>query len=104
MFWVSAHHRFMSMERQSSEYFMSGRLPAALGMLGVGAGAVTWLAPGGLGEAGPVKVTDGTSASGYRSVVETMADAPAWLGPLLEIATEGTLVVLGILLVWMFWA
>ncbi|MCZ9341792.1 phosphatase PAP2 family protein, partial [Streptomyces sp. TRM76130] len=32
-----------------------------------------------------------------------VADAPSWLGPLLEVATEGTLVILGVLLIRMWW-
>jgi hypothetical protein len=48
-----------------------------------------------------VEVTGGASASVYRSVTRAAADAPSWLGPLLEVATEGTLVILGMLLVWM---
>ncbi len=75
----------------------AGRLLGALAVLGVGAGVVTWLAPGGLGEADAVEVTDGVSASAYRSVAGAVADAPSWLGPLLEVATEGTLVILGML-------
>src|SRR4051812_6936871 len=75
----------------------------ALAVLGVGAGVVTWLSPGGLGEAGPVEVRGGASASVYRSVTRAAEDAPSWLGPLLEVATEATLVILGMLLAWM-WA
>jgi undecaprenyl-diphosphatase len=36
-------------------------------------------------------------------VTGAVADAPSWLGPLLDMATEGTLVILGVLLVWMWW-
>ncbi|CAM5708329.1 Phosphatidic acid phosphatase type 2/haloperoxidase domain-containing protein OS=Streptomyces canus OX=58343 GN=AQJ46_45155 PE=4 SV=1 [Streptomyces canus] len=50
-----------------------------------------------------MEVTAGASASVYRSVTRAAADAPAWLGHLLEVATEGTLVILAMLLVWM-WA
>ncbi|MDQ0688987.1 membrane-associated phospholipid phosphatase [Streptomyces achromogenes] len=81
----------------------AGRLLGTLAVLGVGAGVVTWLSPGGLGEVGAVEVTGGASASAYRSVTGSVADAPSWLGPLLDMATEGTLVILGMLLVWMWW-
>ncbi|MEV0585376.1 phosphatase PAP2 family protein [Nonomuraea sp. NPDC050310] len=79
------------------------RLLGSTVLLGAGAGAVTWLAPGGLGEAGPVKVGGGASASAYREVTGAMAEAPAWVGTVLEVATEGTLVVLGLLLVLVWW-
>lgn len=92
------------MERDAQEKVRAGRLPVALGMLGVAAGVVTWLSPGGLGEAGAVDVTGGASVSAYRSVTATVADAPSWLGPLLEAATEGTLVILSMLLAWMLWS
>ncbi|MDV9201508.1 phosphatase PAP2 family protein, partial [Streptomyces sp. Wh19] len=72
-------------------------------VLGVGAAAVVGLAPGGLGAAGAVEVTGGASASAYRSVTGAVADAPSWAGPLLEAATDGTLVVLGLLLAWVWW-
>lgn len=98
------------MEKASREKIRAGRLPAALGILGMGAGGVvalspggSWLSPGGLGEAGAIEVTDGTSASAYRSVTGWTADAPSWLGPFLEVATEGTLVILGLLLAWVGW-
>lgn len=81
----------------------AGRLLGASAVLGVGAGVVTWLSPGGLGEAGAVQVTGGASASAYRSVTGAVADAPSWLGPALEVATEGALVILGMLLAWVGW-
>ncbi|MEV8408258.1 hypothetical protein AB0R12_21320 [Streptomyces niveus] len=91
------------MEREPRMKVRAGRLLGTLAVLGVGAGVVTWLSPGGLGEAGAVEVTGGASASAYRSVAGAVADAPSWLGPPLEVATEGTLVILGLLLVWMWW-
>lgn len=91
------------MERELRMKVRAGRLLGALAVLGVGAGVVTWLSPGGLGEAGAVEVTGGASASAYRSVTGAVADAPSWLGPLLDMATEGTLVILGMMLVWMWW-
>ena len=64
---------------------------------------MVWLSPGGLGEAGATEVTEGASVSAYRSVTKAVADAPAWTGSLFEVATEGTLVILGLLLVWLCW-
>ncbi len=64
---------------------------------------LAWLSPGGLGRAGAVEVTDGVSVSGYRAVIGAAAGAPSWFGPALEAATEGTLVLLGVLLVLMGW-
>lgn len=75
----------------------------SLGVLGLGAAAVAWLSPGGLGRAGAVEVTGGASVSGYRSVTAWAADAPSWLGPLWVVATDGTLVLLGMLLLWRWW-
>src|SRR4051794_5310281 len=90
------------MEQEPRRKVPAVRQLGALAVLGVGAGVVTWLSPGGLGEAGPVEVTGGASASVYRSVTRAAEDAPSWLGLFLEVATEGTLVILGILLVWMW--
>ncbi|MPY64598.1 phosphatase PAP2 family protein [Streptomyces spongiae] len=61
------------------------------------------MSPGGLGDARAVEVTGGASADAYRSLAGVAAEAPAWLGTLLEVASEGTLVVLGLLLVWVWW-
>jgi membrane-associated phospholipid phosphatase len=91
------------MEREQQETTWAGRSLTAVGLLCAAAGVVAWLSPGGLGEAGTVEVTGGASASAYRSVTGTMADAPSWLGPILEVAAEGTLVILGVLLAWMWW-
>jgi len=71
----------------------------AVALLAAGAATIAWLCPGGPGTAGATEVTQGPSASAYRSVTAATADAPAWTGPLLEAATEGTLVILGLLLV-----
>lgn len=95
---------FPLMERELCAQGRAGRWVSALGVLGTGAGVVAWLAPGGLGEAGAVEVTDGASVSAYRWVVEAVADTPSWVGHFFEIATEGTLVVLGALLLWMWWS
>ncbi|KJY24709.1 hypothetical protein VR46_42085, partial [Streptomyces sp. NRRL S-444] len=64
-----------------------------------GTGALLRLAPGGgLGTSDPVQVTGGASATGYRALARGAADGPSWAGPVLEAASEGTLVVLGLLL------
>lgn len=76
---------------------------AAVSVLAAVAAAVAWLSPGGLGRAGAVQITDGVSVSGYRAVIGAAAGAPAWFGSALELATEGTLVLLGVLLVAMWW-
>ncbi|MEU8384059.1 phosphatase PAP2 family protein [Streptosporangium sp. NPDC048865] len=89
--------------RTDSRHNFGRRLLGSTVLLGVGAGVVAWLSPGGLGEAGPVKIVDGASASAYRSVTGAVADAPSWVGTALEVATEGTLVVLGLLLVLVWW-
>ncbi len=72
-------------------------------VLAAGAAAVTGLAPGGLGTDRAVEVTDGASASAYRSLTGAVADAPSWAGHLLELACDGTLLVLGLLLVRVWW-
>ncbi|MBL1112189.1 hypothetical protein JK364_07170 [Streptomyces sp. 110] len=63
-----------------------------------------WLSPGGLGDADRVEVAGGASASVYRAVADAVAGAPSWAGALLEMATEGTLVALGLLLLWTGWS
>lgn len=75
----------------------------AVGVLAAAAVMVAWLSPGGLGRSRAVQVTDGVSVSGYRAVIGATAGAPSWFGPALEVATEGTLVLLGMLLVAMWW-
>lgn len=79
------------------------RLLGSAVSLGAGAGTVAWLMPEGTDEGGPAKVVDGVSASGYRWVTETVADAPSWASTAMELATEGTLVILGLLLVAVWW-
>lgn len=46
---------------------------------------------------------EGASASAYRSVAGAVADVPAWMASLLEVAGGGTLVILGLLLVRLCW-
>ena len=72
-------------------------------LLGAGAAAVAWLAPGGLGVAGHAEVTGGASASAYRWITGAVSAAPTWTDSVLEIATEGTLALLALMLVWQWW-
>lgn len=74
-----------------------------MALLGAGAVVVVRLSPGGLGQAGATEVTEGGSVSVYRSLTGAVADGPAWTGSLLEVATEGTLVILGLLLALVCW-
>lgn len=77
------------------------RPAAAVGVAVAAAGLLWWLTPGGTpGPGGAVEVTGGASVSVYRSLAGAAADAPGWVGTSLGLATEGTLVVLGLLLVW----
>ncbi|WP_037837378.1 phosphatase PAP2 family protein, partial [Streptomyces sp. NRRL S-244] len=69
--------------------------PTAAGI--AGALGLLWLAPD-----GPVP-EGGASARGYRAVTGWVADGPRWTGALLEAATEGTLVLLGLLLAAVGW-
>ncbi|MEU5836498.1 phosphatase PAP2 family protein [Streptomyces diacarni] len=73
---------------------------AAVAVLSAGAGALWALAPGGLGRQAPVRITDGVSASAYRELSGAASHGPGWLGGLFELATEGTLVALGLLWLW----
>ncbi|UNZ17505.1 phosphatase PAP2 family protein [Streptomyces sp. 891-h] len=75
----------------------------AVAALAAGGAGVWVLAPGGLGHQDPVRITSGASASGYRELSGLAGDGPGWLGGLLELATEGTLVALGLLLLWVGW-
>lgn len=82
-------------------YGWGRRLPVAVASAGTGAAAVVWLAPGGtLGTNEPVHVTAGLSARAYRALTGSVADGPAWAQTALEAASEGTLLFLGLLLVW----
>ncbi|MEV0389581.1 phosphatase PAP2 family protein [Nonomuraea sp. NPDC050643] len=70
------------------------RLLIASALLGAGAAVVGWLSPGGLGEAGPVRVVGGVSAEVYRWV----AGAVTGMDP----ASDGALVVLGVVPAWVW--
>ncbi|MEV4757093.1 phosphatase PAP2 family protein [Micromonospora sp. NPDC049559] len=79
------------------------RLVLALACLLIGAGLLTMLAPAGLGGPTPLRVTQGPSAAGYRLVAETAGKAPGFAHDLVELATEGTLLLLLLLVagVWL---
>ncbi|MBD3008567.1 phosphatase PAP2 family protein [Streptomyces sp. 5-10] len=87
-----------------TRYGFGRRLLLSVALCAAGAGAVMGLSPGGLGDADRVEVTGGASVSVYREVTDAVAGAPSWAGPLLEVATEGTLVALGLLLLWTGWS
>ncbi len=72
----------------------------SIGLLIAGAGVVLLLYPGGLGTTVPVRVTGGASASVFRAVNEALAAAPSWVGSLVDLAGDGLLLVLGLLLAW----
>ncbi|MER7824087.1 phosphatase PAP2 family protein [Streptomyces sp. NPDC096097] len=84
----------------NTRYGWTRRLPLAAATAGAGAAAVTWAAPGGApGSDEPVHVVRGASATAYRSLAGSVAhDLPAWAGTALEAASEGTLLLLGLLL------
>lgn len=86
------------MEREPATTTRTARLIGASGVALWGIGLVSLLSPDGL-----VDLTGGASASAYRRVVEMVAHAPSGVGPLLAVATEATLVVLGLLLVRVGW-
>ncbi|MEV4625947.1 phosphatase PAP2 family protein [Micromonospora sp. NPDC049523] len=81
----------------------AGRLWAALGLVVGGAGLVGWLAPGGLGDPAVLRVTDGASADGYRSIVGAMAGSPGWLHRLVEVTTDAALLILLALVAGIGW-
>ncbi|MFI7218235.1 phosphatase PAP2 family protein [Micromonospora maritima] len=75
------------------------RLVLAVLILAVGAGAVTLLAPGGLGDPQPEVVTEGVSADLYRDVV----GVPAGVVRLGEHLALGAPLVLSAALAWVGW-
>jgi membrane-associated phospholipid phosphatase len=79
------------------------RLQTSLAVLAVGVCVVVGLAPGGLGDPGPVEVTTGTSASAYRSLAGRGARAPQWLRPVIEHGADAGLLVLGFGLLVLWW-
>ncbi|GAB2636858.1 phosphatase PAP2 family protein [Kribbella swartbergensis] len=83
-----------------SRYDGIRRVLASIGVLIAGAVAVLLLYPGGLGTPEPVRVTGGESVTVFREVNEVVAGAPSWVGSLVDLAGDGLLIVLGLLLVW----
>lgn len=77
------------------------RLGGALAILAAGLLVLALLWPGGLGRADPLHVTSGVSAELYRTLTDAVAEAPEWAAVTLEGATEGGLVALGLLLLWL---
>ncbi|MGW0396447.1 phosphatase PAP2 family protein [Streptomyces sp. NPDC003002] len=86
-------------------YGRGRRLSLAGASAGAGAGAVVWLTPGGgPGHVGPVHVTtESVSVSVYRALTTAVTDGPSWTRAALEAASEGTLLALGLLLLWVGW-
>ncbi|TDD83835.1 phosphatase PAP2 family protein [Actinomadura rubrisoli] len=81
-----------------SQYQIVPRVLGAAASMVAGALALVLLWPGGLGETGPVKVTSGASASVYRDISDAAADAPSFVGSAADLAGDGLLLVLGVLL------
>jgi undecaprenyl-diphosphatase len=73
---------------------------ASIGALIAGAVVFLLLYPGGLGTPEPVRVTGGESVTMFREVNEVVAGAPSWVGSLVDLAGDGLLIALGLLLVW----
>jgi len=84
----------------TSRYDGVRRVLGSIGVLIAGAVVVLMLYPGGLGTTVPVRVTSGESASVFRALNEAVAEAPSWVGSLVDLAGDGLLLVLGLLLVW----
>ncbi|WP_329108106.1 phosphatase PAP2 family protein [Micromonospora sp. NBC_01699] len=79
------------------------RWGGALALVAGGVGLVGWLAPGGLGDPAVLRVTEGVSAAGYRTVVEAMAGTPDWLHRLVELTTDAALLILLALVAGIGW-
>lgn len=76
------------------------RLLWSSALLVVAAAFITWLSPGGLGSAEPVRVETGPSADAYLWVHEILGGAPSWL----DIASDGSLVLLGLVFAFIGWS
>ncbi|MFC7545046.1 phosphatase PAP2 family protein [Plantactinospora sp. GCM10030261] len=76
-------------------------LPAAL-LTGTAA-AIAGLAPGGLGDPDPVRVSTGPSAEMYRSVASLVAGTPEWAYPIVALAAEAVIVVLLLAVALLWW-
>ncbi|RKR90582.1 undecaprenyl-diphosphatase [Micromonospora pisi] len=79
------------------------RLAVAVTLTVAGAGLIGWLSPGGLGHPGPIEITRGTSATGYRFMVDAMAGTPGWWHRVVEVSTDAALLILLGLLVGLAW-
>ncbi|MGW6590471.1 hypothetical protein [Streptomyces globisporus] len=91
------------MAQHTQQHHRPARLFGSFALMATAAAVITMLSPGGLGRPGPTEVTDGASVSAYRSLTEAVGDAPGWVGHLLELSPEATLIVLGLLLLGVCW-
>lgn len=91
------------MAKHTHQHHWPARLFGSAALLASAAAVIGALSPGGLGQPGPREVTQGTSVSLYRSVSGAAGDGPEWLGHLLELSSEATLIVLGLLLLGVCW-
>lgn len=91
------------MAKHTHQHHWPVRLFGSAALLATAAAVIGMLSPGGLGRPGPTEVTQGASVSAYRSLTEAVGDGPGWLGHLLELSSEATLIVLGLLLLGVCW-
>lgn len=91
------------MAKHTHQHHWPVRLFGSAALLATAAAVIGMLSPGGLGRPGPTEVTRGASVSAYRSLTGAVEDAPEWLGHLLELFSEATLIVLGLLLLGVCW-
>lgn len=91
------------MAKHTHQHHWPVRLLGSAALLATAAAVIGILSPGGLGRPGPTEVTRGASVSAYRSLTGAVGDAPEWLGHLLELSSEATLIVLGLLLLGVCW-
>lgn len=92
------------MAKHTHQHHWPVRLFGSAALLASAAVVIGTLSPGGLGRPGPTEVTQGASVSAYRWLTEAVGDGPGWLGHLLELSSEATLIVLGLLLLALCWA
>ena len=79
------------------------RFAIVAAILTAGLTTVVLLAPGGLGTPAPARVTEGVSAEIYRAVAGWTDGGPEWVRKLAELGGEASLIVLGLLLVSIWW-
>jgi len=89
----------MTSTRRYGRYGARTRLLGSPAALVMAAGTLALLYPGGLGEPGPVRVTDGASAAVFRSLNGAVAGLPSGTGTVLDLSADVLLLVLGLLLV-----